>query len=108
MPNSAQEHPMERPAASQRPRRRWWFRMAAILVGFSPLLVSELALRIADYGHRSDVDDPYIGFDDVHPLFLKNPETGRYEIPESRQTFFPPVRHRDVLYQLARIVARSL
>lgn len=62
----------------------------AILLGLSPLLVSELVFRVVDRGHVSDAEDPYVGFAGVHPLFTKNHETNRYEIPKSRQTYFCP------------------
>ena len=57
-------------------RRVCAFRAVAILIGFSPLLVGELVLRVADRGRASDTEDPFVGFADVHPLFVKNTETG--------------------------------
>src|SRR5205085_3098240 len=49
-----------------------------------------LALRALGLGQATDFNDPFVGFSDIHPLFVLNEETGRYEIPKSRQTHFQP------------------
>ncbi|HEX5106460.1 MAG TPA: SGNH/GDSL hydrolase family protein [Pirellulaceae bacterium] len=78
------------------PRRRgaMWkailFRGAAVLLGLSPLLACELTLRALRLGKPTDFNDPFVGFSDVHPLFVLNQANGRYEIPKSRQTHFQP------------------
>jgi hypothetical protein len=71
-------------------RKRLLFRVAAVLLGLLPLFVAEIALRVFDLGRPTDYADPFVGFSDVHPLFVLNPETGRYEIPPSRQSHFRP------------------
>ncbi len=61
-----------------------------MLLGLTPLLAAEVALRAMDWGRPSDCDDPYVGFSDLHPLFVLNEDTGRYEIPRSRRRHFGP------------------
>ena len=76
------------------PKRGFWkgalFRLAAVLIGLSPLVAAELALRALGLGRATDSDDPFVGFSDIHPLFVLNGQSGRYEIPKSRQTHFRP------------------
>ena len=66
------------------------FALASLLLGFVPLIVAEFALRSAGLGQVSDVDDPFIGFVNVRPLFEANNDSQQYEITEQRQTFFRP------------------
>src|SRR5581483_7503544 len=82
------------PAAAADRRRPAWksllFRGVAVGLGLLPLLVCELALRATGIGKPTDYNDPFVGFSDVHPLFVLNEQSGRYEIPKSRQTHFQP------------------
>lgn len=66
------------------------FRVAAVLLGLLPLLACEIALRALGLGKPTDFNDPFVGFSDIHPLFVLNESAGRYEIPKSRQTHFQP------------------
>jgi lysophospholipase L1-like esterase len=66
------------------------FRLAAICLGLMPLIAFELSLRGLGLGKATDFNDPFIGFSDIHPLFVLNEQTGCYEIPKSRQTHFQP------------------
>jgi lysophospholipase L1-like esterase len=66
------------------------FRCAAVVVGLLPLVMFEVGLRGLGLGKATDINDPFVGFSDIHPLFVKNDESGRYEIPKSRQTHFQP------------------
>jgi tetratricopeptide (TPR) repeat protein len=70
--------------------KRFVFRALAILLGLSPFLACELALRGLGVGKSTDSNDPFIGFSDIHPLFVLNESLGRYEIPKARQTHFQP------------------
>src|SRR2546421_84393 len=56
--------------------KRILFRAAAVVLGLLPLLVGELALRGLGLGKPQDANDPFIGFSDIHPLFVLNEETG--------------------------------
>ena len=69
-------------------RRHVLFRIGAICLGLSPLLVLEGVCRIGGWGTPEDVGDPFVGFSDVRPLFVLDED--RYEIPASRQTYFRP------------------
>src|SRR5262245_65856946 len=66
------------------------FRAVAISLGLLPLLACELTLRALGIGKPTDFNDPFVGFSDIHPLFVLNERTGRYEIPKSRQSHFQP------------------
>jgi tetratricopeptide (TPR) repeat protein len=85
-----QQEPGALRAPPRRGRRRWLFRVAAVLIGLSPLLVFE-GLCIAFGWGRPDLhDDPFIGFRSVVPLFVKSEDGSRYEIPKARQAYFRP------------------
>jgi tetratricopeptide (TPR) repeat protein len=80
------------PAAVAAPKRTWTksvlFRLTAILLGLTPLLAAEALLWAVDWGRPTDHGDPYVGFSDIHPLFVHNEATGRYEVPRSRRRHF--------------------
>ena len=80
--------------ATNRPSRSRWkgllFRLAAVLLGLLPLVAAEVVLRAFDVGRPTDFDDPFVGFSDIHPLFVLNKEQGRYEIAKSRLSHFRP------------------
>ncbi|MDX1944312.1 MAG: GDSL-type esterase/lipase family protein [Pirellulaceae bacterium] len=92
--SSFDQAPNAATGATPQKRRQLWkallFRLAAVLLGLSPLIVTEVVLRALDLGRPTDFDDPFVGFSAVHPLFVLNPETGRREIPKSRQSHFRP------------------
>lgn len=74
---------------SSQPRaRRWLFRAAAVLLGLLPFVLIEAGLRLADYGRPSLHDDPFVGFESVIPLFVRNSDGTRYEIPPARRMYF--------------------
>jgi tetratricopeptide (TPR) repeat protein len=64
------------------------FRLAAIAVGLSPLVICELVFCFLSVGRPTDIDDPFVGFSAVHPLFVLNSKSGRYEIAPSRLEHF--------------------
>jgi lysophospholipase L1-like esterase len=81
------------PAAAAQPRPRWkglLFRLLAVALGLAPLAIAELSLRGLGLGKPTVIDDPFVGFSDIHPLFVLHPASGRYEIPKSRQSHFRP------------------
>src|SRR5687768_4234491 len=71
-------------------RRLWLFRLLAVLLSLSPLLILEIALRVAGAGKATSGNDPFVGFSEIHPLFVLNESAGRYEIAKSRLTHFQP------------------
>lgn len=68
--------------------KQWCFRLIALALGLSPLLVLESACHVCGWGKATDYDDPFVGFSDIHPLFVLNEETRRFEIPPSRLKWF--------------------
>ena len=70
--------------------RKHFFRLAAFLIGLSPLVLVELSLSALGWGEPDWQDDPFVGFRGVRPLFVLNAAQDRYEIPPARQNFFRP------------------
>ena len=64
------------------------FRLLAVMLGLSPLVLAEVLLTALDWGRPTYDEDPFVGFSAVHPLFVLDDEGARYEIPRSRQGFF--------------------
>lgn len=99
IPDRPNETSPRRPMTTREtPRRKRLFRVFAVMIGLSPFLVAELVLRMAGLGRPTDFNDPFVGFSDIHPLFVLNTETNQYEIPESRRTHFRPASfpaHKD-------------
>ena len=83
---------MPPPTLDSPPRRarRWSLRLAAIGLGVLPFLLGELLCIACGWGRTADYDDPFVGFQSVHPLFVLNDDGDRYEIPPSRYRFFAP------------------
>lgn len=75
------------PRASSR-RRRWVFRLVAVLIGLSPLVAVELACRALDWGRPSLHDDPFVGFRATQTLFVPTADGTRREIPQARYRYF--------------------
>ena len=73
---------------ADRRRRKWSFRIGAVLVGLLPLLVLEVALRLAGLPAPDELYDPWIAFEKVQPLFELDDQRQRYVIAESRRGFF--------------------
>jgi lysophospholipase L1-like esterase len=71
-------------------RRRWLFRVAAIVFGLSLLAGFEVLCRICDWGRPESHDDPFIGFRSVRPLFVLSEDGTRYETSKARENFFQP------------------
>ncbi len=79
--------------ATPRPRSRLrglLFRLTAVLIGLSPLLLAEGIFRACGVGRATDYDDPFVGFSDIHPLFVLDDAGACYRIPKSRQSHFRP------------------
>ena len=71
-------------------RRRWIFRLLAIGVGLLPLLLAELVLAAIGLGGPEREVDPFVGFSELRPLFVRNREGTRFEIPPVHYKFFRP------------------
>ncbi len=77
--------------SKRKARRRWAFRLIAIGLSLLPFVLLEILCRLFGGGLPTEMDDPFVGFSDIHPLFVLNEESGHYEISPSRTpTFFCP------------------
>jgi lysophospholipase L1-like esterase len=83
MPTNAKPTPPSR-------RRAILFRLAAVAIGLTPLLICEGLLWCSGAGTPRYDHDPFAGFHAVHPLFALSADLGRYEIAKSRLDFFRP------------------
>lgn len=71
-------------------RRAILFRLAAVAIGLTPLLICEGLLWCFGAGTPRYDNDPFAGFRAVHPLFVLSEDRERYEIAKSRLDFFRP------------------
>jgi len=67
-----------------------FFHLAAMVVVLSPLVLGELVLRLCVPAPAIDLDDPYVSFSGLCPLFVLDSTGTRFEIPEQRLTYFCP------------------
>lgn len=73
---------------SPRTRRHVIFALLAILLGTSPFIVLEVALRVFGIGEPTSLVDPYFGFGPTHPLFDLDRQGTTYRTSRSRSLFF--------------------
>ena len=78
----------DQPPTRLRRGRYVGFRVAAVLLGVTLLLLCEWSLRVVGLGHPSGYVDPFVGFSKTHPLFELNEDLRRYQTVISRQRFF--------------------
>ncbi|MDA7613722.1 SGNH/GDSL hydrolase family protein [Verrucomicrobiales bacterium] len=72
-------------------KRRWMFRVMALVVGVALLALLEFVLVIGGWGTPSPKEDPFAGFGEVVPLFELNEAGDAYEIlSQSRKDWFYP------------------
>lgn len=71
-------------------KRKWLFRVAAVLVGLSFFLAVECLCWLFDWGRPDNYDDPFVGFSNLQPLFVLDEKTSTYQMPKSKQRFFAP------------------
>lgn len=77
-----------RRASRGRSRRRWTFRLAAVLVGLLPFVVLEAGLRLFDLGRPARQLDPFVGFSKLHPQFALSEDGRTYATTQPRTLFF--------------------
>lgn len=87
MPAAEPENPTRHPRS---PRKLWLYRAAFVALGFSLVAVAELICVLFGWGRPADYEDPFVGFSNIHPLFVLNETAGQYEIPKAKQKFFSP------------------
>ncbi len=69
--------------------RIWVLRWLAVCLGLLPFVFAELAIRLIEPSPQDAVDsDPWVNLHQLQPLFVKNSEGDRWEIPSSRTNFF--------------------
>ena len=89
-PNASLSH--ESCASTRHPRLGGWRRIAfplgAILVGLSPFVALESALRVFDVGSSCGQEDPFSGFSATRPLFELDEDDDVYRTARPRQKFF--------------------
>ena len=71
-------------------RRKWKFRILALILAMTPWGVAELTLQMLERQPRSDFEDPFIGFDSEQPLFQLGEQGQLYRTAENRQVYFRP------------------
>lgn len=64
------------------------FRLAAVLLSLSPLVLVELSLVALDIGRPSQCEDPFVGFSAIHPLFELSDDQQTYRIAPARLSHF--------------------
>jgi len=73
-------------------RRKWLFRLLAVLIGLAPFLLGELALRAIGWRPVVPAGDPFVDFQNVRPLFVASDDgTQMVTAPERLASgFFQP------------------
>ena len=84
----ANSNPGTESSRSMPARRRWLFRCGAVLAGLWLFVVIEIACRLTGIGKPQELDDPFVGFSELQPLFELSELGDRYEIPKARRKFF--------------------
>lgn len=70
-------------------RHPWWMPAAAVALSLIPFLLIEISLRALAPPVADAVDvDPLVDLEQLHPLFVLNEQSGRWEIPPQRMNFF--------------------
>jgi hypothetical protein len=64
------------------------FRILAMGLGLSVFVLAEGVCHLFGWGKPSDFPDPYVGFQEIHPLFVLDESEEKFEIPKSRLGFF--------------------
>ncbi len=70
--------------------RRWLLRCGAILFGLSFFVAAEGLCWLFGVGAPDLMDDPFVGFNRLQPLFILDKPKHRYEIAPARLKFFVP------------------
>jgi hypothetical protein len=70
------------------PARRWLMRSAAILLGLSVFIVAETICWLFNVGTPDLQDDPFVGFNNLQPLFVLDNAKHAYHVAPARLKFF--------------------
>ncbi len=71
-------------------RRKWFFRLAAILLGLSPFAFFEGALWLSGWSPAEEEFNPVVEFINPQPLFEADVESGHYRTRQDRLGYFRP------------------
>jgi len=71
-------------------RRKILFHLAALVVVISPLVMGELIIRLCIPAHAIEIEDPYVSFSGIRPLFVPDSTGTRLEIAKERHLCFCP------------------
>ncbi|MBL8814522.1 MAG: SGNH/GDSL hydrolase family protein [Planctomyces sp.] len=77
-------------SSRNRKTRLIWFRLSSILIGLSFFPLLEFVCFVADIGHPSTSDDPFVGFKGIRPLFTPSEDGSLWETSRARLGFFAP------------------
>lgn len=69
-------------------RKLWAFRLAAVLLGLSPFLICELVLIASGWQAVDAINDPYVGFTSVRPLFERSDDGREFRVASNRKPLF--------------------
>lgn len=69
-------------------RKLWFFRALAVLLGLSPLILLELVLMLLGWQPTNSIEDPYIGFSSIRPLFVPSTDGAQWVTAENRKPLF--------------------
>ena len=93
-PGRGRTKPTRTSASSVEPRRGRrriiFFHLTAMVVVLSPLVVGELVLRLCVPPPPTNLNDPYVSFSGLRPLFVPDSTGTRFETAEERLTYFCP------------------
>ncbi len=81
-----------KPGGNAPGNRRWAFRLGAILLGLSPFLLLEIALRGLGLPLSPPPADPYVDLHNLRPLFQLNATADQLEISPERMNLFRPAK----------------
>ncbi len=70
------------------PPKRWSLRLLALFLGCLPLLIGELALRMADWPRQAPPPDPLVDLHHLRPLFTLSQDKTEYFIGPERLDLF--------------------
>jgi hypothetical protein len=70
--------------------RQWLKRLLAVCLGLSFFVAIEGLLWLVDAGHPDLTDDPFVGFSDQQPLFVKSADSREMTISPARLRYFAP------------------
>ena len=77
-------------ATSAKPKgmKLWLFRGLAVLLGLAPFVIAEIVLISIGWQAADSIEDPFVGFSKVRPLFVRSADQKQMVIAENRKPLF--------------------